>query len=457
MEDINKTQDPYNPSTDQPNPLQPLQSTQTGQPINQTEQSITCQKPNSFHDYLQQQINGDTPLSETHNQHEYMPNLHRNFNPPPKNMFLVLIIVLFVIITVSVSVYSYRAHILNSFAKMSKSPAEYYAYIEKKAILDMIDQLQPTLGSIDNTDAIHLKTEISFDRNSIDSLLQSSTDINLQELESKLGTHIDNFHLNTTLKTFDFINRYSNLIVDHLSQVELDNNSTFELNSFTTKCTKLTVTLTNDDAYFILNALFKEARQDDYIINLLPMYKVTEREYQNVIDDALSQLQKNSDHLLPGDLHMEVYVDSAGRIIGREITMKHSDATFHYTLLSKNGYEEYTLYAQDMKGNSLFDINGNHRKKNGSYYGEASIDLYDPSDTYFDDIRINLDYEDIRIQYINNRAYQLGTYSFSSADLMGLSLTSEFTVKNDLQNNKTILTMGSTKLITAESSMEYVK
>lgn len=434
------------------------------------------------------------------------------------NLLFIVILVLIVLTSGTVTAYAFKSNIVNTFVKMTNSPKEYYAYVEKKGIKDSLNKYSQVSSS--KNMAVKMNTDVNFDRKSINSLLQSSMNMNLDSLEQQLGVSVESFGLkmlygkndnitNETLglrfnkvdvismdyfidssngnlllripelskayldltdktnaskvkmpseaETRKFLNRYSNLIVDSITKVTLQNNYSYKENSLSQKCTKLTVVLTNEDAIKIINSILDNAKEDDYIINLLPMYHMTKNDYQSMIESAKADIKKDSSKLLNKDMTMVVYVDASGKIIGRDLSTKDSKASFGYGLLSKKAKEEYNITIKDEQGRKVVDVIGSHTKKKGVYNGAATINVTDTSKADSKTIKLDLKYQDVKSDTVDGKTYQYGTFNLSSLDLMGLQINSEFSVKDGIQNNKTSFNLGATKLVTLDSTVEYVK
>lgn len=457
-----------------------------------------------------------------YNQQAY--NADKYFNSTKEKSHKKLITVflaLLIILSGSAAAYAFRGQIINTFERLTKTPAEYYAFVEKKNISQSMQDIRPYLGLLNQNTAYNVKTNISINRDSLDSLLQNSLNASLSELEDEIGVPLNNFGINTyygrkdnitnetiTLRfnqvdlitaeffinsvakdflvripelskaclkisgndtssglslskadiptaaeTSDLLVRYGNIIIDNLTHVELIKNSSLQLDTLSADCTKLSVTITNDDAKNISEAMLKEAREDEYIIKLLPMFKITKDEYQKSVDDSLTEL-KGTDVLLPKDFVMNVYVDKSGNIIGRDITS--SSAEFSYKLLSKGHYDEFKMYLKNAPGTNLLEITGSKTKTDGAYDGKAAVKITDPGEVKFKNINIDVAFEDYRIEKKNNRMYQYGTFTVSSPELMGIQINSESSVKDGIQNNKLTLRMGASPLITVNSTKEYL-
>jgi hypothetical protein len=508
----------------------------------QSEQVPVSETQNQFYSYYQQQMNEEP--SPTQNQPQttqpqdqprgYQPN--PNVLPPTKKSrgkgVATLIIILLLILSGAATAYAFRDTILNNFAKMTKSPAEYYAYIEKRAIKESVDELKTHLDTTMKQEgtsvAYDVTSDISINRDSINSLMQSSLGMSLEDLEASIGIPIENIGLdfliaadgslvNETMglrlnqvnlitlelfldaakqemfirlpelsqaymkqsfaqenslsdsyteqlklltpdRTADFLTRYSNILVNNIKQVALEEDVTLSLDNLTSECTKLTVTLTEEDFSNIAIAILEVARDDAYIMDLLPMFQVTEEDYLQAIEDSIAELQSPSDTLAGASLQMSVYVDSRGDIIGRELISDDSLEALGYTFLTDKNYNEFEVFIKDTNGNMNLTATGNRTFNDGAYDGSLTVELNDTNSVEpLSNVSFDITFEDVRTERKDNHSYQYGTYTLSSLELMGLQIIMECSVENDIQNNKITLQMGASSLVTINTKTDYLE
>lgn len=455
-------------------------------------------------------------------------DIYIDANVPKKDkkkrfMFLFSAILVLLILTAgTLTAYAFKDNLSNTFAKMTKSPAEYYSYVEKKSIAQSINHYSTYTKAYTQDSGYKMQSDVSFDKDSINSLLKSSINMGLDDIETAYGFKFDTIGfkmqygknkdiMNQTLglrvnnvdlitldlfldlaqnkylanipelsksyidfsneeidaskdvklptehETYRFLNRYLNLLLDHISQVDQKDNYEYKIDSLTKKCTKLTVTITDDDVKLMLKSILDEAKDDEYIIKLLPLYNVTLSDYQASISDAKSELENSTEKILDEDLKMIVYVDQFGKIIGRNLSSKDSEVSFGYGLLRDKNYEEYEFYVDSKDNNSILQLTGNHKINKKVYNGKAILKFEDPTKTNHENITIDLKYEDVNFETKDNQRFQTGTFRLTSLDLMGLQITSEFSVKDGVQANKTTLELGTSKLATIDSTLEAVK
>ena len=575
MEDMNKPQDTQGKNPDQLlNVPQGSQEKNNNQPLNvplgsqerNPDQSLnvpqgsgpnttestywespasSLETPEQFYKYYEQQLSGATPSQQKNPQPQNTPTgytppgysqtgyVATGMNPqPPKRkkrrkVLAFLVILLLILSAAAVAAYAYQDTLLNALALYTKSPADYYAYVEKKAIGESVDNLIPYLNFSTQDVAYDVSTDVTFNRETLDSLMQSSMGISLTDLESSIGLPIENIGLDvlfgynnnllnetlglrlnqvelitlellmdttkqelymrlpglsdaylkqslangetasstyteqlklmTTDRNADVLYRYGNIIVDYVTQVTSDKNTILTLDTLERNCTKLTVTITKEDMNNMTLAVLDEASEDAYFLDMLPMFEMTKAEYQKSISDMKAEVEA-SDNTLPSEsIQMLVYVDSFGNIIGRELGAKDSLASFGYTSLINDSYQEFNVYLKDEVGNKLFNAVGSQTNKQETYNGTITIDLSVPSSELLSNLSFDIKYEDVRSEKKDNRILNYGTYTLSSLDLMGLQIIMENSVADDIQYNKTILQMGAATLVTIDTKVDYLE
>ncbi|MDF2541866.1 MAG: hypothetical protein K0S47_1584 [Herbinix sp.] len=113
-----------------------------------------------------------------------------------KRSFL-LFLILFLILSAGITAYGFSPTLANSFALATKTPAEYYRYVEEMALTKSIDQLSEAYNSKffagKEPQAYQLTSELTFDRPTVLALLKSYTDVNPEEFEANLGISLQSF------------------------------------------------------------------------------------------------------------------------------------------------------------------------------------------------------------------------------------------------------------------------
>lgn len=489
--------------------------------------------PAQFYEYYQQQMNGATNSGQQYQMPAQMLPTQTSKKKSHKKL-IVMIFVILVIISAAATAYAFKDTILNTVALMTKSPAEYYSYVEKKAINDIVDKSVVPYQNLNQTNtAYDTSVDITYDHDTVNSLLKSTLGIGLDDTEGTSGFTIDSLGIDalvaskdgnlyenlglrlnqvdiitleifmdtvkqelllrlpelspallrqslatgegstdiqmdklkllTPERTADFIKRYGNIVVDHIDQVVLSKNSSIKTDTLSATCNKLTINLDNETYYAIISAILQEAKEDEYIYDLLSISNVTKEDYQKAVTDAEASIQESYNNKTADDnvlTEMVLYVNSQGDIIGRDINMKEKDSSlgsFGYALLSKKNYEEYNIYVKGTDGTTMIRGFGNQTAKDKVYNGKATLELNNISSSLTGNVSFDLTYSDVRTVWKDKHAYYYGNYSVSSLAMMGIVVLLENSAVEDVQQNKLILQMGNSPLLTVDVKTKYLE
>jgi len=487
--------------------------------------------------YDQQQFDQQVDQQQ-YNQQQYNQPIYSNpgyptggFPQTPKKKshgILVAVIVILLLLGVGAgTAYAFKDTLMNTYAKATKSPAEYYAFVEGKTVSEGVDAITPYMDYISqkpkNTIAYDLSSNVTVNKEALDSLLQTSLGVSFTDLEAQIGIPLDNIGFDTLVgtdgsfinetfelslnqvkvisselffdtaaekilvrfpelsdaylslsnessgstdkaslnlltkeRTADLLKNYSNIVIDNINQVTMEKTSAITVGTITKDCTELAVTITEKDLNNMAVEILETAKEDQYIIDLLPMLNMTVDDYKANIDEALAEVKASETSQTDTSFVMTVYVDSKGNIIGREISTPTSSTGFGYTILTDNGHDEYMAYAKDETGATIFEINGNQTEDNGAYDGKATIAI-NGTNEYTSGFSLDLSYTDVRTEKKNNVTYQYGSIIISSLELMGMQVTLDYNVENEIQTSKLVFQLGADPLVTVDSKMEYLK
>jgi hypothetical protein len=438
----------------------------------------------------------------------------------------VSILIFVLLLAGTAAAYAFQDTLRNTFALLTKNPSQYYVYVEKNSLQESVDALVPYVNLAPKNSAYDLSTDITFHREALDSIMQSTLGSSLSDFESSdrkpietigidvlaanqngqisetLGIRLNQINLITleifmdTLKqelllrlpelnqaylmqslteselisgiskfpanlpTADVIaillNRYGNLLIDPMTKVTLEQNTSLTLDILSVNCNKLTITIDEQDRKAIAIALLAETRQDEDILALVPLFGISVEAYQQRVDDMILELQASNASLLSGQpLQMLVYINSSGKIIGREFRTEDSPAAIGYTVLAKKDYQEYHFYVKGNSGNMVIEGIGNQTKEQGAYDGTITVNCDVPSSKFRSNFSFDIKYSDVRTEIANSHLYQYGTYTLSSLELMGLQMRMENSVSSETQYNKIIFQLGASPLVTIDSTLNY--
>ncbi len=149
-----------------------------------------------------------------------------NFPQPEKSGFrkiVPLVVIVAILLVGAITAFAFKDTLMNTVAKATKSPAEYYAYVEKNAINETLDEFIPILKESEaqskKSFALDTKTEIKINEASLDTLLQNSLGRSLVDVESSLGISLDSIGIDALIGKDDkYLNENFTL---SLNQIDL--------------------------------------------------------------------------------------------------------------------------------------------------------------------------------------------------------------------------------------------
>lgn len=486
----------------------------------------TSETTEQFYQNYQQQMGGPA-----YGQPQSMPVIPPRKKSHKKAIAAVIVVVL--LLSAAATAFAFQDKIKNALSLGTKSPQEYYASVEKEAIDDGIDQLMSYMDTYSEMKdmAMDVSADLTYDKDTVSSLLQSSMGMTLADLENSIGIPLDKIGFDMTVamedddiyeklglslnnvdiisaeifmdylnknmlmrvpelspaylkqsldmsqygvssfdldayykaldliasdQTGDFLKRYSRILIDGLTKVELSKNEELKAGNLSVKCNVLTVTIGPEEVSKIAKNVLEEARDDEYLLELVKLYNMSETDYRDAIEEALSEI--NEAEVEDYTITMDVYVDGSGKILGRNIEAKEAGASLgnlSYRNVSKSDKGAYQFIVGDEKGSELLNISGNHTNTNGSYTGEAVINI-DTEGNEMMDISFELAYEDFKTEKKDNKSFTYGSLNLSSYVMMGMEVRLDYDVKGETQMTALSLNMGNTPIITLNASAKYL-
>ncbi|MBH1940456.1 hypothetical protein I5677_06035 [Mobilitalea sibirica] len=488
--------------------------------------------PAQFYQNYQQQMSGQTKQDTVSQQ-----TMVEAPKKKSRGKLIASVIIIVLLVSGAVTAFAMQGKLKNTLALNTKSPEEYYTFVEKQFIKDSVDKMMANSASYDFNDdiAYDISMDLSYDKTTVSSLLQSSMGMTVEDVESMIGMPLDSIgmdmivaltdktlyeelgvrlnqveiitlelfmdmvkeemlmrlpelseaYLKTSLNTdelgvgtsvdmssyfsqlevltndntADFLKRYGNIIAEQIDDVELTKNEEVEVGDIKVDSNLLTVTIDNEDLNKIASEILKEAKNDEFILALLPMMDVTEEEFQQGIEQAMAQLSSSEDG--NDSMEMKVFVDGSGKIIGRDISIIDNEETlssFGYYFVNKGKEAEYEFFIDDAEGNTMIGAVGNHTKNNDAYDGEVVLEFNDPSAMGpLSNVSVTIKYEDVKTEMKDKNMFQYGKFTLSSPQMLGMELDLEYDVKDEVQLGSLALRMGSAKLVTLDVTAKYLK
>lgn len=475
------------------------------------------------------------------NNQEQTENNYSLYEAPQKKKSrkapVIAAMVIVLLVAFSVTAFAFSDKIKNTLSMMTKSPAEYYAYVENKSVEETMDKMIKYMDAsgVGEDIAVDTSTKLSYDKATVSALLQSSLGMSIEDLESVIGLSLDSIgfdvlvamegnniyeelgvklndidiisaelfmdyvakemtmrfpelstaYLSQSLdmseygvesfnmggyndflkllasdRTTDFAKRYTKIFTDEVKDVELTKGENLTVGDITVKANKLTITFSEETLTNIANKVLEEAKDDKYLFDLVSSFGVTKEQYVSEIDKALADVKSplsdfESDEEI---IIMNVYVDGEGNEIGQNLKFKdygNDIAEFGYSNVEQNNKGEYEFYVTDPASSSSISVSGDYTNNNGAYTGLAVVDFFAP-DSGLSNVSINVKYEDVKQALKSNRLYTYGKINISSIMMMGMEIGIEYDVDGEQQLSTITLNMGSSPLVTLESSAKYL-
>ena len=176
----------------------------------------------------------------------------------------------------------------------------------------------------------------------------------------------------------NFITRYGKIIIEGPEQVALEKKADYTVNGNTKKMTKITVTITGEDAIAWTKKILAAMKEDeDLKKEMVRLGVCKEEEYSALIETLEKEFEESGDEPDEGKIAMDVWVDKKGNIIGREFHLideggKETCAIAYRTDNQDGiGYLEAEVTDNSEDKIHSITINGNSKKEENGYKGEA--------------------------------------------------------------------------------------
>lgn len=446
-----------------------------------------------------------------------------------KTKILIVIIVIVLLFGSVVTAYVFNPTVKNTINLLTKSPKNYYTQLELNSLNNSVDKAVTIMNASKGktTSATNYIAKLSWDKNSLNHILQNSVGINFNDLENNLGIPLDSIGLNLTSandndsiyqnidltlnnknlitgnffidliakelllsfpelspayltqpleltdhnkqsinldkisnifkkltpdRTGDFIKRYGNIILEQTKNVELSKKENLTVNNVTVDANLITVRLYPKDLENMCLKILETSENDDYIIDLLPLFNITKETYQSNFNSLVLGV-KNTFKEFPQDeelLILEIYVGKKGEILSRNIKLINDGSiiqTFSFVNLEKDNKTHYLYQVKDNEENDI-SITGSHVKEDGAYTGSLVITSEDVTDI----ADFTLDYEEVKIVPNNDKINIIGKFNLSSLSMMGMEIELNCNYKENIQLIDVILKMGKSPLVTLETT-----
>ena len=263
--------------------------------------------------------------------------------------------------------------------------------------------------------------------------------------DTDLGTLFTNTNLQDAMKNIDVqvildaFDRYLNSLVVGISEngtVEKERNSEVEIGSLKIDCTKLTITLNEQQAGTILLELLEELKKDQELCDFFIDMGLFESAatYEQYINTLISSLKDEMNTMGTTDtMTMDVYV-SSGDVIARSISVDGATIFFGYADSGKKTSFEFNVSSME---SSTVAIIMDAEEEKGSYKGALTFNEMDKTIMTVD--FNNVSFMEDKIGTLN------GSFSLSVTDVPMVSFDIDAEAAKGLQKiDFSVRTLGTT-------------
>ncbi len=233
----------------------------------------------------------------------------------------------------------------------------------------------------------------------------------------------------------ELINKYYNIAIENIEDVELEKGEEVEVGGVDAKFNTLTAKITEKDAVKIAQAILKEMKKDDVIIDAMVELEVcTEDEYKAFIEEGITELKDST-----GDknnfIKLITYVDSKGIICGRELEVyedkeKIDDFELYY-IAAKDGKDIAFEMVLGVEGATFsIELDGEEEAKE-TYSGDIKVEavIGNSWDEESQPYSFNIKFEDYNVAN-EEKGYINGKFTL---DLVVTKFTVDFKSDGDKQ------------------------
>lgn len=254
------------------------------------------------------------------------------------------------------------------------------------------------------------------------------------------------------------LKQYSYIMVEEIKQVTITKGVSVTANSIINDTTKITATLDEKTLLTIAEKVLTTAKNDKDLLNLYVKSKLgTKAEYNTAIQKAIADIVKEKSALTTNDINkdiiMNVYVDGAGKITGRDFSNKSDAISFGYKTATKDSNVGFEVWStQDSK--EEFNIIGKATVNTKGVTGDAKITFYDSisktSESY------NIKFEDFKFTLENNGGFMNGKVTVTGGDLTVVSVVMNFNGNGKKQDMQVEIIQGGKELATINMKTKIV-
>ncbi len=239
----------------------------------------------------------------------------------------------------------------------------------------------------------------------------------------------------------ELIVKYFTIVFENIDDVEIEKGVSCNVNGVKTEYNKLVAEVDMGAVYSIAKDVLKEAKKDKTIINLIEKFGLSKEDYVEAIDGILEQFGtlevKGGDTMFT----MNVYVDSNGKICGRDIEIPdEEDLEIGYMTAKDDSDEAFDV--KIMSDGEGLQIVGSSEEKSGKSSGDVKLILAGVNNDGTD-IAIPVSYKNCEV--VNeSKGYTKGEFSIDTSSFGGPVIAINLDSDGKSQTFKTDVAIGGT-------------
>lgn len=259
----------------------------------------------------------------------------------------------------------------------------------------------------------------------------------------------------------NLLTKYTDIIIDHVKKVEKSQDK-IKAAEISQSCTKLKVIIENNQAQKIAKALVKALKDDKDIKRIIESVDKDSYDEYSLLIDSMEEEMNNStkDSKSKEKLVMDVYVDDAGIIVGREITL--ASKKEQYTLRqfnAKDGEKIGTLMEVQNPEGIIISVKGQGKIVSNKLSEKITVSVDESLNENPDVITdtkdmITLAIKDMDLEKAKKGQYS-GSYKLSTDKIKPLALYSlGFQISGNAKKSKMVVDLFSGKTSMATFAVE---
>jgi len=228
---------------------------------------------------------------------------------------------------------------------------------------------------------------------------------------------------------------YSSVILNEITDVNLEKGVEVTVNDITTSYNKLTTAISEKEATDIAIAVLEEAKKDEKINEIINSFLELVGETEYSFDETIQELKDSKETASDEDsLQISIYVDSNGSLEGADIVILDESENYSLSYIAAKKGEDSTSTLKLLEGETeLSSIVTEWVESSNGYTGTMDITV-NIEDEYVGNTTttINVEFEDVKYVDKENGTAN-GTFTITSDSFAGTAITFTLVGEKDSQ------------------------